>query len=289
VRSRSRDRVHSLGAPLADTYRDPTNHLSIHHSVYQSRLLASKLGVCVCVYKVWVLAFDTISRSALDATTLVLRQAAVTLPIAPHRIASHIMALVPDPSASRHAILHIATNHIRFEVGLDGTNAPSSVLNTFEIPPAPAFILAILFLFVAVVCFFKEVLPQLLLRWDRYRQKPGSNYHKIVSLRILWFFSNVLLSATGTCRARMTPRVSRGSALTKLPLPSIHPSVRTVFFLAIAICGPTLLNKPIPLWLYYLLWFVPELATISAYTTLVYFWYVRLSFVSSLVPSLTPY
>ena len=197
------------------------------------------------------------------------------------------MALVPDPSA--HAILHIATNHIRFEVGLDGTNAPSSVLNTFEIPPAPAFILAILFLFVAVVCFFKEVLPQLLLRWDRYRQKPGSNYHKIVSLRILWFFSNVLLSATGTCRARMTPRASPGSALTKLPLPSIHPSVRTVFFLAIAICGPTLLNKPIPLWLYYLLWFVPELATISAYTTLVYFWYVRLSFVSSLVPSLTPY
>ena len=65
--------------------------------------------------------------------------------------------------------------------------------------------------------------------------------------------------------------------------------MRTVFFLAIAICGPTLLNKPIPLWLYYLLWFVPELATISAYTTLVYFWYVRLSFVSSLVPSLTPY
>ena len=135
------------------------------------------------------------------------------------------MALVPDPSASRHAILHIATNHIRFEVGLDGTNAPSSVLNTFEIPPAPAFILAILFLFVAVVCFFKEVLPQLLLRWDRYRQKPGSNYHKIVSLRILWFFSNVLLSATGTCRARMTPRASPGSALTKLPLPSIHPSI----------------------------------------------------------------
>lgn len=71
----------------------------------------------------------------------------------------------------------------------------------FAIPPELSFVMFLVFLFVALVALFKEVLPQTLLRWRRYRNIANTTGSRIASVRVLWFFSNIFFSASGITSA----------------------------------------------------------------------------------------
>jgi hypothetical protein len=83
---------------------------------------------------------------------------------------------------------------------LASNDAPSGVGRSLEgefaIPASVSMTLSVMFAFVALVAAAKEVVPQLLLRFKRYRHRLNQQA-RIASLRVLWFFSLVFVAALG--------------------------------------------------------------------------------------------